>query len=54
MQGQHFVVLEPQVGRSPDEYGREYRRVSGTCNILQFAAAMIPCLAGCFQLVAAE
>ena len=49
MQGQHFVVLEPQVGRSPEECGREYRRVSGTCSILQFAAAMIRVLAGCFS-----
>ena len=52
MQGQHVVVLEPKVGRSPEEYGREYQRVSGTCSVLQFAAAMIPRPCRLFQLVA--
>ena len=53
MQGQHLVVLEPQVGRSPEEYGMEYRRVSGTYSILQFPAAMIPPPCRLFQFVAA-
>ena len=34
------------------EYGWEYRLVSGTCSILQFAAAPIPGSCRLFQLVA--
>ena len=38
--------------KSPEEYGWEYRRVSGTCSILQFAAAMTPYGCRLFQFVA--
>ena len=34
------------------EYGWEYRLVSGTCNMLQFAAAMTPGTCRLFQFVA--
>jgi hypothetical protein len=37
---------------SPEEYGREYRIVSGTCSILHFAAATIPSTCRLSQLVA--
>jgi len=47
---------EPEAGTAGlkivEEYGREYRRVSGTCNTPQFAAAEIPCPCRLFQLVA--
>ena len=41
-----------RAGTPREEYGWEYRLVSGTCSILQFVAATTPCTCRLFQLVA--